>query len=74
MERKEKGSLGQSFSARAEIDGTWERQVEPSRANRAAGTTDPASIRLKDITTSGFSAIVAKPPNTAVGDDSMTES
>ena len=40
----------------------------------AAGTTDPASIRLKDITTSGFSAIVAKPPNTAVGDDTMTES
>eukprot|EP00435_Cladocopium_sp_Y103_P072727 s7_g41.t1 len=38
------------------------------------GTSDPASIRLKDITTSGFSAIVAKPPNTAVGDDTMTES
>ena len=39
-----------------------------------AGTTDPATVRLKDITISGFSAIVAKPPNTAVGDDSMTDS
>ena len=67
---RKRGTSKESFSARAEIDGTWERQVEL----RAAGTTDPASIRLKDITTSGFSAIVAKPPNTAVGDDSMTES
>lgn len=39
-----------------------------------AGTSDPASIRLKDITASGFSAIVAKPPKTAQGDHTMTVS
>lgn len=37
------------------------------------GPTDPASIRLKDVTTSGFSAIVAMPSSANLVDETMTD-
>ena len=71
---KKKGPLDSRFQHEQKLMEPGSDKSNPVEPSRAAGTTDPASIRLKDITTSGFSAIVAKPPNTAVGDDSMTES
>ena len=46
--------------------------VVMSPTTSSTGSQDPAAIRIKDISVDGFSAIIAKPPNTPTTQETMT--